>query len=200
MFKNFALGIATSVVLFSCKNNAEATATEATGLNGSHAVTGEAKWDGQGVGHGHVGTIAINAGEVTFTNGVISGGTATVDMKSMKCTDEKDSAKNAQLMGHLMSKDFFNVDSFGTASIKIDSVSNGIAHAALTIKNVTNAISFPVTVTEDSTGFTITSSFEVDRTAFGITYNSTKFFDAKKLANYAVSDNFKMEINLKGTK
>jgi phage-related protein len=199
MFKSLALGIAASVALFSCNNTPKAA--EATGINGTFAVTGEAKWDGQAVGHGHNGTIAINAGEVTFANGIITGGTATVDMKSMKCTDlAGDSVKHGQLMGHLMSPDFFAVDTFPTATIKIDSVSNGIAHAALTIKNVTNAITFPITVTEDSTGFTISSSFEVDRTAFGVVYSSAKVLDMKKMADKVINDNFKLEINLKGNK
>lgn len=203
ILKSLFLSLTIAGILFSCKNNAE---TEQTGssnakLTGTFNTTGEVKWEAKGVGHGHNGTINISKAEVTFAEGVLVGGMAEVDMKTIRATDLLgDSIQESKLIGHLLNNDFFAVDSFPTATLKINSVVNNEASADLTMRGITNPIKFPVTVVEDSLGFTITSSFPVDRTLYNIKTGSGKFFDIKKLGDHMIEDIFNLSILIKGAK
>lgn len=187
----------------SCKNNTPAVEEGSSNakLSGHFTTTGDIKWSAQGVGHGHNGTVAISNSDVTFTDGVLSGANFTVDMKSMKAEDlAGDSVQHAKLIGHLMAPDFFGVDSFPTATFTMKSLANNEVTGDMTIKGITNPVKFPVTVVEDSTGFTISGNLDVDRTLYNVQFGSAKFFDIKKLGDHLVEDIMKLSFELKGNK
>ncbi|MBP7478537.1 MAG: YceI family protein [Chitinophagales bacterium] len=203
IIKSLFLSLTVAAFIYSCKSNSEPVQEGSSNakLTGTFATTGEVKWEAKGVGHGHNGTIEISKSEVTFAEGVLVGGMAEVDMKTIRATDlEGDSVQEHKLVGHLLNTDFFAVDSFPTASIKINSVTNNEASADLTMRGITNPIKFPVTIVEDSLGFTITSTFPVDRTLYNIKTGSGKFFDIKKLGDHMIEDIFNLSIKIQGAK
>ena len=92
----------------------------------------------------------------------------------------------AGLEGHLKSDDFFSVDKFPEASIKLISVkektdalgsqANYNITAELTIKGITNEISFEGYINPKSDGISLSAHFDIDRTKWDIKYGSEVFF------------------------
>ena len=141
---------------------------------------------------GHYGTVKIKEGTARYENSVLKSGRVVIDMESI----ESDSGE--KLEGHLKSEDFFMVEEYPEAIIEITSTElvanpNGdvtIATADLTIKGITNEITFPVTHDE----YWTTASFKIDRTDWDIKYGSDKFFD--DLKDKAIKDEIEFEVNL----
>ncbi|MDX5437098.1 MAG: YceI family protein, partial [Pontibacter sp.] len=114
------------------------------------------KWHAKKVTGEHMGNIALQSGQMLVNGNKIVGGTFVIDMNSITCSDIKDAEYNGKLVGHLKSDDFFSVEKNPTATFKISSV-KPVANAAagkpnatvtgdLTIKGITNQVSFPATV------------------------------------------------------
>ena len=61
----------------------------------------------------------------------------------------------------------------------------------LTIKNITNEITFELAVAEN----TASTTFQVDRTKYGIKYGSASFFDGLK--DKAIYNEFDLTVSLK---
>ncbi|MDA7707542.1 YceI family protein, partial [Flavobacteriaceae bacterium] len=61
----------------------------------------------------------------------------------------------------------------------------------LTIKGITNKVSFELAVSEN----TATTTFQIDRTKFGIKYGSASFFDGLK--DKAIYNEFDLKVSLK---
>ena len=153
------------------------------------------KWSAQGVGHGHVGNVNIVAGKLKIENGVVPNGKITIDLRSMTCTDIKDAGENKDLIDHLKGADFFNVAEFPTASLEfIDATDMKNVKANMTIKDKTEEIIFPITISQENGKVILSSKLKIDRTKFGITYNSTNFFE--NLKDRAISDEINFEIKL----
>ena len=146
----------------------------------------------------HEGTVNLSEGGLQLTEGVITGGKFTIDMTSIAVTDLTGGMKG-KLEGHLKNEDFFNVDKFKTANITIVGVDGDNVKANLTIKGITNEVSFPVKVVlDDNGGMTATADMEIDRTKFDVRYGSDSFFD--NLGDKAIDDVIKFSVSLKGTK
>jgi polyisoprenoid-binding protein YceI len=157
------------------------------------------KWTGKKVTGSHWGYIKFSEGSVMLDKGALVGGAFTVDMNSLDCQDLKPGQGAEKLVGHLKADDFFGTDKFPSASLKIKSTSpkgNNIydVKADLTIKGITNEISFPATVSVAGGALTATANFNVDRTKFDIKYGSGSFFE--NLGDKAISNEFQVEINL----
>ena len=61
----------------------------------------------------------------------------------------------------------------------------------MTIKGITNEVSFDLALTENSAS----TSFKIDRTKYGIRYGSASFFDGLK--DKAIYDEFDLNVKLK---
>lgn len=150
-------------------------------------------WVGKKVTGKHNGTLAFQEGYLEMEGDNITGGKFVVDMTSLEVTDLSGSGK-AKLEGHLNSPDFFGVEKFPTATFEItDTHNNGNAYSVagnLTIKGHTEYIKVRLV----KNGNTATTTFEVDRTKYGITYKSGNFFDGLK--DKAINDKFELTINL----
>jgi polyisoprenoid-binding protein YceI len=142
----------------------------------------------------HNGTINVSAGEVLVEKGKLVGGTFTIDMKTIKCVDITNAEYNAKFVGHITNGDFFEVEKFPTASFKITKVANGQITGDMTIKGVTQSMSFPGTVTVNGNNVTASAKIEVDRTKFGIKYGSKSFFAS--IGDKAIDDIFTLDIAL----
>ena len=161
-------------------------------------------WEGKAVTHGHMGTMNFTSGELLVKGNAVVGGTVTVDMKTMKATDIKDAESQGKFVGHMSSDDFFGVEKFPTSVFKIVSVApiKGAAQNAdnatitgdMTIKGVTQRISFPAKVGVKDGVAAATGTVTIDRTKFGLKYGSKSFFDS--IGDKAIYDNFDLTFNV----
>tara|TARA_Y100000385_G_scaffold207836_1_gene215503 strand:- start:166 stop:765 length:600 start_codon:yes stop_codon:yes gene_type:complete len=152
-------------------------------------------WIGTKVTGSHDGTVNLESGFLTFDNKDLVGGEFVIDMTSIVCTDLSGKGK-AGIESHLKSDDFFSVDEFPSASLTIISVKKkGLdqyqVNANITIKGMTQKISFETTIKDE----TAKAKLIIDRTEFGIIYKSGNFFE--ELADKAIYDEFEMSIELK---
>lgn len=176
----------------------EPTETEtgdmADNLSGSVAVaidTGASvvNWAGERiVGNAHSGTVQIETGFALVKDDMLVGGEAIIAMATIVGDNEK-------AVGHLKTADFFDVEAFPTSKIVITDVTTNdsgavIATADLTIKGVTNEIEFPITEADGKWTMEIT----IDRTLWGIKYDSGKFFS--EIGDKAIRDEITFDITL----
>ncbi len=144
-------------------------------------------------GHAEVGTYApkgtLNTKEgMIKTNGnLITGASLTFDMKSMD-------QENEHLLSHLKSDDFFDVEKYPVSVLEIDRISKNTAYGKLTIKNKTLPFECPVTIKQENNRFMITGGTVIDRTKFGIVYNSGSFFSG--LGDKAIRNTFDIEFKI----
>lgn len=157
-----------------------------------NASVSSVEWVGKKVAGQHNGTIAIKEGSLHLHDGNLSGGKVMIDMSTIACSDlEGDWA--AKLVGHLNSKDFFDVENHKTSTLEIKSVKKieGNKHTVmgdLTIKGITKAIEFPVTVEMKEGKLAAYAEVKVDRTLYDIKYGSGKFFEG--LGDKMIDDHF----------
>ncbi len=161
-------------------------------------------WEGKAVTHGHKGTMQFTGGDLLVKNNAVVGGDATVDMKTLKATDITDAEQHTKFVGHMSSDDFFGVEKNPTATFKIVSVTpiKGAAATAdnatiagdMTIKGVTNRITFPAKVGVKNGVAAATGKVTIDRTKFGLKYGSKSFFDS--IGDKAIYDDFTLDFNV----
>ncbi len=164
-------------------------------------------WKGTKVGGAHNGNISISSGTISVEKNNITAGSFTIDMKTITNADLLEKDKNDKLVAHLSGPDFFDVEKFNTAKFEItgseklaEADANGNNYKImgnLTIKDVTKNITIPANVTMDATQFTATSKFNIDRTDFGVKYNSGKFF--ANIGDKAIGDIIEFDLNLKAS-
>ena len=138
------------------------------------------------------GTIQSKGGKLHLENNRISSGTVMIDTRTLK-------AEIPQLEQHLKGPDFFDVTKYPDAGFEITSVSyqddlQCSLNGTLTIKGVSQAMNFPATLSQTADGLQISGKVRIDRTKFGITYNSPNFFE--NLEEEAISDWFDLEFQL----
>ncbi|UOQ96342.1 YceI family protein [Hymenobacter sp. 5317J-9] len=161
-------------------------------------------WEGKAVTHGHNGTMNFSSGELLVKGNAVVGGTVTVDMKSMKATDIKDAESHGKFVGHMSSDDFFGVATYPTSTFKIVSVApikgaakdadNATITGDMTIKGVTQRISFPAKVGVKGDLASATGKVTIDRTKFGLKYGSKSFFES--IGDKAIYDTFDLTFNV----
>lgn len=161
------------------------------------------KWTGEKVTGKHFGTINIKDGsfkkEVAGFSGIFN-----IDMNSIKIDDLKDAGTNAKLLGHLKSDDFFSVEKFAIATFKLKGIKDyspkkgekgkHLVTGDLTIKGITNEISFPAEVKFDNKSFKADANFTINRAKWDIRYGSGSFFD--NLGDKMIYDDIKFELKL----
>ncbi len=139
-------------------------------------------------GGDHYGTVAIKNGSAVYEEGELVSAEATIDMTTIA------SEAGGGLDGHLKNEDFFDVANHPEAMIAITSTSKSdegmTATADLTIKGITNEITFPIV----ADGERYTANFSIDRTLWDIKYGSAKFFD--DLKDKAIKDMIDFEVNI----
>ena len=155
-------------------------------------------WLGKKVTGQHEGNISISKGKVVTDGKNITGGTIEFDMNSITDTDLKDKAYNDKLVGHLKSEEFFSVVKFPTSTFEITKVvkqdNDYNVTGKLTIKGITNDISFPAQIKMDNKTMVVVAKITVNRTKFDIKYGSANFFE--NIGNKAISDDFDLNVNV----
>ncbi len=181
------------VLFFALSTNA--FSSNSLNLNPSKSVI---KWEGKKVVGRHFGKVNAKSGTITIDNNKLTTGMVNVDMTSIVVEDLEDKATNAKLTGHLKSDDFFsteknNVSTFNLKSIKENSGKYTVT-GDLTIKGITNSVSFTPEITMTETLVTLKGKLLVDRTTFDIKYGSGSFFD--NLGDKAIDNDFTLDLNL----
>jgi polyisoprenoid-binding protein YceI len=156
------------------------------------------KWTGKKVMGSHWGQLMVQSGNIDMKSSNSWAGKIVVDMQSIDCKDLEGESKG-KLEGHLKADDFFGVAKFPTATINvISATSKGgndyMVTANLTIKGITEKMTFPATIEVYDENVTVMANLSVDRTKFGIKYGSSSFFD--KLGDKAIENNFDLEVKI----
>ncbi|MDO9614134.1 MAG: YceI family protein, partial [Bacteroidota bacterium] len=146
----------------------------------------------------HSGVISVKEGNLVVSNGKVTGGKVVIDMQSLTVEDIKDAETNAKLVGHLKSDDFFSVASNPTSELVVSKVeSNGNNHTFtgnLTIKGITNPVTFTTTSSKDGKSTVYNGKLTIDRTKYNVRYGSNSFFD--NLGDKAIYDDFTLDFSL----
>jgi len=218
--KKLALMAALGLFVASCNSDkaAEATTGEAQEVTANGAAETVALDSGSTVAwrgfktyvqSEHLGTVNVQEGTFEVADGKLVGGTITIDMNSITCTDLEDEGKRGYLEGHLKSQDFFFVDSFPTAVFEIVEVlepseANKFSTVTgnLTLRGTTNSITFPAEISAGESGVKFMApTFSIDRTLWG-----AKFHDrddatiAESLKDDLIDHSIELTIKVKATK
>jgi polyisoprenoid-binding protein YceI len=145
----------------------------------------------------HNGTITISNGTLSLANDKIVGGKFEIDMTSIINADLQ-GEWNTKLIGHLKSDDFFSVAKNPTAKLDITNVetkeNNTIINGKLTIKGITQDISFPASVSKKGNVVVAIATIRIDRTKYDIKYGSKSFIEG--IGDKAIDDEFELQVNL----
>lgn len=147
----------------------------------------------------HTGTVDIAEGTMTFAGTQLVGSSFTIDMTTIDNTDLSGDEKT-DLESHLNSDDFFGVETYPSASLVIKSAeptdveNQYTAVADLTIKDITNEITFVTDVEVGEGTLTATADFVFDRAQFDVQFGSGSFFD--NLGDRLIADEVEMSVTL----
>lgn len=201
-----ALTLIAAFVFTSCNNETPVVEEEVVVEEISEGVTGEfninveettINWLGKKVTGEHYGSLGVVDGSFKLSNGELVSGKVIADVSSITVEDIEDAEMNAKLTGHLASEDFFNTAEYPEAVLEVTSSADGMATGTLTIKGISNDVSFPYEVSSTESGVDVTGTFMVDRTSYDIKYNSGKFFD--NLGDKMIDDEFELSFKAVGT-
>lgn len=163
--------------------------------------TGTKKLMGQ-----HTGTIAVKEGEVVVNAaGEPVSGKVVIDMSTIKNEDLKGSPEDQKkLEVHLSSADFFNVAKYPTATFTFSKISKE-ADGTYAVKGKLDMIGkskpldFKATIVPGKESLTGEAKISVDRTKWGLKYNSGNYF--KDLAaDKVINNDFTLDVKLSAKK
>lgn len=163
------------------------------------------EWYAEKVTGKHNGIINLKSGQLSNNHGRF-GGNFVMDMTSLVCLDLKDGSK-AKLEGHLKSEDFFSVQKHPSASFEITSMTpisgakagapNYNINGKMTIKGITNDITFPANVTVTGSSMMASADIVIDRSKYDVRYGSKTFFS--DIGDKAIYDEFTLKVKLVGS-
>ncbi|MBK7969316.1 MAG: YceI family protein [Bacteroidetes bacterium] len=179
------------------------------GLPSKHAVTykvdaakSKVEWYAEKVTGKHNGVVTIKSGEVNNDHGKLSG-TFAIDMTTITVTD-LEGGMQGKLEGHLKSDDFFAVEKNPTATFIMTSVApladvkagepNFNVTGKLTIKGITNDVTFPAMIRFEGNTMTAKGDVKIDRTKYDIRYGSKTFFS--DIGDKAIYDEFTIKLDI----
>jgi polyisoprenoid-binding protein YceI len=159
----------------------------------------QVRWEASKVTGTHWGYVPLKNATLDYSGGKIKGGSFDMDMVNLTVEDLTDAKSKGNLTGHLKSDDFFSVEKFNTSSFKITEAksSNGTDYTIsgnLTIKGITQKISFPAKVSVAGKKVTATGQITFDRTKFDIKFRSGSYFE--NLADKMIYDEVKLDVKL----
>lgn len=146
----------------------------------------EFTWHGSKVSGKHYGKVFLKSGSVDMKDGKLTGGEFVADLKTFTVTD-LEGEWATKFLTHMKSDDFFSVEKYPTAKLKIKSVKGNKVTADLTVKDKTNEVTFDV----KEKGNAYSGQLEFDRTKFGMIYGSGDFF--KNLGDKMIHNQVKID-------
>ncbi|MDA0314476.1 MAG: YceI family protein [Bacteroidetes bacterium] len=157
------------------------------------------RWEASKVTGTHWGYVPMKNATLDVSGGKITGGSFDMDMVNLTVEDLTDAESKGKLTVHLKSDDFFSVGKFNTSTFKITEAksNNGKDYTItgnLTIKGITQKISFPAKVAVAGKKVTATGQITFDRTKFEIKFRSGSYFE--NLADKMIYDEVKLNVKL----
>ena len=150
----------------------------------------EINWTGKAAFNSYslTGTLTSEAGNIIIKDNQIESLEVIIDMKSLN-------HENKRLKSHLRGKDFFEVKKYSQATFTLDkptAVQDGHAELSgtLKIKNSAHSENIQAIVKIEDNKVLLTFNTEIDRTKYGVKFNSPTFF--KKMKENAIADSFKL--------
>ena len=160
-------------------------------------------WNAKKFGGEHTGTVKLNKGSLNVNGRNLTGGSFEIDMTSITDTDITNPEFNSKLTNHLKSEDFFSAEKHPVSTFKITKATpvtkpeagapNYTITGDLTIKGITNAVTFPATVKIDGKTAEAEASIELDRTKWDIKFRSGMLGTA---ADKVIYDAFTINLKL----
>ena len=147
----------------------------------------------------HTGTIDFTDGTIVVDSDNTISGNIKINMSTINVTDLQGRSKE-MLERHLRSSDFFEVESYSEAkfsfiSKSFDKLSNQISFVGdLTIKDITNPISFNATLLETSPFLKAKAVLSFDRSKYNVRFRSGNFFE--NLGDKLILDDIDVNIRL----
>ncbi len=124
------------------------------------------------------GKISLKSAEVMTDKNKISAAKIVIDMASLTVENFEDADSKAKLTGHLLSDDFFKVETYPTTTFELTSIAdaqgdyNSTVTGNLTILDVSKSITFNANVIVSESAVSIKSEdFVVDRKDWGLVYH-----------------------------
>ena len=156
-------------------------------------------WEGKKFAGAHTGTVGLTSGTLAFNGKKLTDGGFVANMTTIKTMDGGDKP-NAGLDKHLKADDFFGAEKFPAANFVIKKVTGSNTNVNitgdLTIKGITQSVTFPATITWNADK-TITATAEkitIDRTKFGIQFKSKSVFS--NIGDNFIYDDFTLSVKL----
>jgi len=155
------------------------------------------RWYGEELtGKTHFGNLSFKEGQIELQDGLIIGGNFVVNMISLSVEDLSGGAK-ARLEGHLRSDDFFSVDKYPEATLKITQKAKfeedvQKLYGELTIKGIKHAVEFTIILGDKKTAI---ANLTFDRSKYNVRFRSGSFFE--NLGDKLILDDIRMEVSLK---
>lgn len=164
------------------------------------------RWTASKLTRAHYGRLYLDSSYISALNGKIYDGFISVNMNTIINSDVQSKKENQQLIKHLKSKVFFDVQNHPFSTIKIiKTIPNAFSKngqpnytfvGELTIRDTTHIITFPAYITLVGNNLRGKAVFSFDRTKYGMRFNSEKYFP--KIGKLLIHDQVKLEIVLIG--
>ena len=162
-------------------------------------------WTGRNLLNRHDGSLKLKSGEVEIARGQLAGGSFVFDMQDMACSDLAGDPLHEVLIAHLLSDDFFEVETYPEASFRItaadsledaspgspDTRIRGVLH----LKGTDGGVEFLATTGITGEGkLAAQAAFTIDRTRWNVIYGSGKFF--RSLGGHLVNDLIEIQLRI----
>ena len=154
------------------------------------------RWYGEELtGKTHFGNLSFKEGQIELQDGLIIGGTFVVNMTSLSVEDLSGGAK-ARLEGHLRSDDFFSVDKYPEATLKITQKAKFEGdvqklYGELTVKGIKHGVDFTIILRDKKTAI---ANLTFDRSVYNVRFRSGSFF--QNLGDKLILDDIRLEVSL----
>lgn len=149
----------------------------------------------------HNGIISIQSGEVAIQGDTLAGGSVTIDLTTIQVMDV-DTASKSKLTKHLLSDDFFDTQNHQLGTFEVTALTSydstlivvkeefmtehtpahlkafmvrnptHLISGNLTLRGVTNNITFPAAVKISPSKIKVEAKFNIDRTDWNLSYNN----------------------------
>ena len=139
------------------------------------------------------GSLQAENAQLKIADGQLLSANLLIDMKTL-------AAENKDLEKHLRSKDFFEVKKYPKASFVLTESSPFTAgrqtlRGNLIIKEQSHPADIQIEISQQQGKYTVKGSMKIDRTQYGIYYNSPNVFT--NLKEQAIADEFELNFSLK---
>lgn len=158
---------------------------------GQAVTVQQVTWIGKAAvgGYAPEGTLNLLEATASLQGELLSKLNIIVDMRTLE-------QENTQLRDHLREKDFFHIEKFPVAVFSLTEAVNIseekiILKGNMTIRGKTVTESIPAIIKQSEGVLIVSFDHVMDRTAYGIVYNSPSVF--KRLKDNAIADEFQLK-------